>query len=77
MLYRYAEANGYDVSASSGLDVFPDADCVDGYAREAMSWAVASGIVNGFDDGTLRPSAGATRAQAVKILICFMDGLGL
>lgn len=77
MLYRYAEANGYDVSASSGLDAFSDGGSVDGYAREAMSWAVASGIINGFDDGTLRPSHSATRAQAVKILICFMDSLGL
>ena len=77
MLYRYAEANGYDVSASSGLEAFSDAANVDGYAREAMCWAVALGIINGFDDGTLRPSEGATRAQAVKILICFMDSLGL
>ena len=40
-------------------------------------WAVASGMINGFDDGTLRPADSATRAQAVKILICFMDSLGL
>ncbi len=77
MLYRYASANGYDVSASGGLDAFSDGGSVDGYARDAMSWAAASGIINGFDDGTLRPADGATRAQAVKILICFMDSLGL
>lgn len=72
MLYRYAAACGYDVSARAGLDAFPDGNSVSEYAREAMQWAVACGILNG-SDGKLLPAGEATRAQCAKMLTVFMD----
>ena len=70
ILFRYA---GDEARAS--LDSFPDADEVSGYAREAMSWAIARGLVNGIargDTAWLSPRGGATRAQVAAILARFL-----
>ena len=75
MLYRYAEAAGYDVSAAADLSGYPDAGKVLSYAQKAMSWAVAEGIVAGMDDGTLNPAGNATRAQIATILMRFCEGV--
>ena len=74
MLYRYAEAEGYDVSAAADLSGYPDAGKVQPYAQEAMSWAVAEGIVEGMD-GNLNPAGHATRAQIATILMRFCEGV--
>ena len=74
MLYRYAEAEGYDVSAAADLSGYPDAGKVQSYAQEAMSWAVAEGIVEGMD-GNLNPAGSATRAQIATILMRFCEGV--
>lgn len=47
---------------------FTDADEIAEWARDAVAQAVAAGIVTGFDDGTFRPNATATRAQAAVML---------
>ena len=68
MLYRYAgEYRGLDVSVRGDLTVFPDADDVSAYAREALSWAVGAGIIGG-SDGWLLPQDNATRAQVALML---------
>ena len=74
MLYRYAEAEGYDVSAAADLSGYPDAGKVQPYAQEAMTWAVAEGIVEGMD-GNLNPAGSATRAQIATILMRFCEGV--
>jgi hypothetical protein len=70
ILFRYA---GDEARAS--LDTFPDAGEVSDYAREAMSWAIARGLVNGIardDTAYLSPRGGATRAQVAAILMRFL-----
>ena len=70
ILFRYA---GDEARAS--LDAFPDAGEVSDYAREALSWAIARGLVNGIArDGAayLSPRGGATRAQVAAILMRFL-----
>ena len=71
ILYRYAQAKGYDVSAFADLSGFPDAGDIQSYATEALSWAVAEGLLQGFEDDTLRPQGNATRAQIATILMRF------
>ncbi|WP_454941426.1 S-layer homology domain-containing protein, partial [Evtepia sp.] len=71
ILFRYAESAGYDVSASADLSGFPDADQIQSYAAQALSWAVAEGLLQGFEDDTLRPQGNATRAQIATILMRF------
>ncbi|MGM9640037.1 MAG: S8 family serine peptidase [Faecousia sp.] len=73
ILYRYAEYTGQDVSARAELSVYTDVASVSEYAMDAMSWAVATGLIRGVSDTRLSPRTTATRAQAATILIRFMD----
>jgi len=73
MLYRYASSQKLAVSApAEALNAFSDRDTVSTWAVDAMRWACNRGIINGVD-GKLQPGAPATRAQAVKMLVSFME----
>ena len=72
ILFRYAESAGYDVSASADLSGFPDAGDIQSYATQALSWAVAEGLLQGFEDDSLQPGGTATRAQIATILMRFL-----
>ena len=71
ILYRYAEAKGYDVTDSADLSGYSDAETIQAYAQIPMAWACAQGLIQGFEDGTLRPAGNATRAQIATILMRF------
>ena len=73
ILFRYAESAGYDVSASADLSGFPDAGDIQSYATQALSWAVAEGLLQGFEDDSLQPQSTATRAQIATILMRFCE----
>ncbi|WP_454941830.1 S-layer homology domain-containing protein, partial [Evtepia sp.] len=75
ILYRYAQDQGYDVSASADLSGFPDAGDIQSYATQALSWAVAEGLLQGFEDESLQPGGTATRAQIATILMRFCEGV--
>ena len=72
-LMRYAERLGMDVTARADID-FPDAGEVSGFAKEAMSWAVAEGLFTGDDvTGELNPTDGAARAEVAAVLMRFIN----
>ncbi len=75
ILYNYAAAMGYDVSAAENPSPLShtDASTVSEYAIPAMKWAYSEGIVGGYDDGSLKPTNQATRAQIVAILMTAMN----
>lgn len=69
MLWRYAGSPDADGQA---LD-FTDADQADGWALEALRWAVDGGILNGYGDGRLDPQGQSTRAQVAQMLKNYME----
>ena len=71
ILYRYATYLGMDVSARSELSGYGDAGKIRNYAQEAMSWAVATGLIQGMTNTVLSPGGSATRAQAATLTIRF------
>lgn len=71
MLYRYA---GSPAASGEHLAGFADADEVSGWAADAMSWAVANGVING-RDGLLAPRSGATRAEMAAMLMRFCENI--
>ena len=76
MLYRYAGYAGADVSARSSLSSFPDGDSVADFAADAMSWAVAEGLIVGRGGGEgpyLCPEDGALRCEQAAILFRFIS----
>ena len=66
-LYRFAKYMDYDVTNTTDLSAYADADQVSNFAQEAFCWAVAEGIVNGTSETTLSPANTTNRAQ-----ICLM-----
>lgn len=68
ILYRYAGKKGYDTAVRGELTAFEDEGEISDYAREAMSWAVGTGLISGMGNGTIAPASTATRAQAATIL---------
>lgn len=74
MLYRYA---GAEAAKEDKLSAFPDAAKVSDWAKEALNWAVASGLINGVANanGTanLEPQSTATRAQIATILMRWLE----
>ena len=76
MLYNYAvKEAGQTADERGDLSAFSDADTVASWAREAVSWAVGAGIINGNDDGTLRPENGAQRVQVAAMVHRFQNWL--
>ena len=69
MLYRLAGSPRVDGSLSK----FTDAGKVSSYARDAMIWVTANGIVSGYTDGTVRPGNSATRAEVCAMLMRYKD----
>lgn len=67
MLCRCAGRMGLDTSASAPLEGFSDSAAVSPDCRQAVAWAVASGILQGAD-GSLLPRENITRAQAALLL---------
>ena len=73
LLYRYfTNYMGNMPDAGTDLSVFPDADQISDYAITSVSWVVASEIIKGYEDGTIRPADQVTRAQAAAIFRRFM-----
>ena len=73
ILYRYAQFKEYDMTAEDDLTRFPDGDETAEWAETFVRWAVAEGLLNGGDDGTLDPAGTATRAEVgrnVRALGC-------
>lgn len=73
MLYRYAcKFSGVDENQSlPPLLRYTDAGEVSDYAKPAMRWAVANGIIKGKTLTTLAPDGGCTRAQCAVMLARF------
>lgn len=68
ILRNYAAYKGLDVSASGDLSTFTDAASVSDWAKESIQWAVGSGLLGGYEDGTLRPQGTTTRAEVASVL---------
>ncbi len=76
ILYRYSQANGEQMAPGASLDSFPDAGKVHNYAKTALSWAIAEGIITGVGSNGktyLQPANSATRAQFATIISRYLQ----
>ncbi len=71
-LMRYAQMRGLDTSARADLSRYPDGDMVSPWGTEAMSWAVATGIISG-ENGRLNPQGTAYRCEFAAMLRSLCD----
>ena len=67
ILHSYAQKKGMDVSKTADLAGYADAANMSVWAKDAMSWAVGSGLISGRSASTLAPAGSATRAECAVI----------
>lgn len=68
-LYRFVtEYLKVEPMKGADLSTYKDADQISNYAKEAVAWATAEGLFQGFEDGTMQPKGTLTRAQMAKLL---------
>ncbi len=78
ILRRYADSKGIDTAKQADLSAYPDEGDVSSYAKEAMAWANAVGLIKGNKVGGtvfLQPKGNATRAQVAAILMRYVEKL--
>jgi uncharacterized repeat protein (TIGR02543 family) len=68
MLYNYAKSKGLDMSATGDLSAYGDAAGVSDWAKDAMIWAVSTGLITGKPGSLLDAGGTATRAEVAVIL---------
>jgi len=75
MLMRFAawRSGGQPEVPSLELGRFADAGKISAYARDAMKWAYAMGIISGRTGTTLAPAGTATRAEVATIIRRFEE----
>ena len=74
MIYRFAQAQGVDMTAdSSALADKTDAASIADWALDAVTWTSSKGILGGYDnhDGTftINPDGETARVEAAKVLV--------
>ena len=72
MMYRYANYLNLDTSMKGKLSDYPDEASVSGFAREALEWAVGTGLITG-DGGRINPQGSAERAACATIIKRFIE----
>ncbi|MGN0162706.1 MAG: S-layer homology domain-containing protein [Candidatus Ornithomonoglobus sp.] len=75
MLYRFAEAEGCDMSIGENTNIlsYDDIFSVSEYAVPAFEWTAGLGVMSGRTDTTLNPLDTLTRAEAAQILYLYRE----
>ena len=73
MLYGYASRSEQLTGDAGALSPYRDQANVSAWAREAMVWAVSTGIVCGTSPITLSPQKIGTRAEVATVVMGFCE----
>ena len=72
ILMNYAKYKGYDISMKADLSKFADGESISPWAKDAISWANAEGLIQG-SGSQLMPVDNALRCQVAAILQRFIE----
>lgn len=75
IIYRFAKAQGYDVSDKADISSYADSKDISDWALDALGWANKKELINGTSQTLLSPNATATRAQVAAILMRFCENI--
>ncbi|WP_159427378.1 S-layer homology domain-containing protein [Massilioclostridium coli] len=74
MLYRYAQHKKLDTSERTSLDEYQDGKDVSGFAKDAMEWAIGTGIIKGENNqNIINPQGSTDRAGGATMIMRFME----
>lgn len=68
-----------ELSFSDIIDtaIFADEDFISSYAKDSVKVLQKAQVLNGYEDGTFKPSDSITRAEAAKVVYAVLNKLGL
>lgn len=72
LLYAYSEYKSMDTSARTDISYFTDHADTHAWARQAVEWAVASGLLSGIGNNMLDPLGFCTREQTAVIIRAYV-----
>ena len=75
VLRQYATYAGLNTMDGVALSRFTDGSATSSWALAGMEWAVAKGLLSGYDNGALRPANGITRCELAAVLRTFSQTL--
>lgn len=75
LLFRYTEFKGLDASARGNLSFYHDSASISSWAKNAISWADAAGLMAGTDTGNLNPLDTASRAETATLFMRYLKDL--
>jgi len=70
-LRNFVKHAGADVNNGTSLHSFTDNSDAASWARIGLEWAVGKNLLSGYEDGTLRPGGGISRAELAVVLRTF------
>ena len=73
MLYGYAGRDEQLYGSDGALASYQDQASVSDWAREAMAWAVSTGVITGTSTTTLAPQKIGTRAEVATVVMGFCE----
>jgi hypothetical protein len=73
ILYRYAAMLELDTAAKGDVSRFADADEVSAYAKDAVAWAIGTGLMQGRGADSIAARGTATRAEVATVLQRFIE----
>lgn len=73
LLFNYAKWRGDSTDAEADLSGYPDNGEISGWAHEAMAWANANKIVNGYPNGNLGPNDKCSRAEIAQMIQNYLE----
>ena len=76
IFYRGAKAAREDGFSEIEMSSFTDAEDIADYAIEPINLLYKLKVLNGYEDGSFRPNAPITRAEAAKMIYTALEKLG-
>ena len=73
MVTNFAKAMGYEMPTDEGGGSFSDASSIASYAKASVTACQKAGVIDGYEDGSFRPNASASRAEAAVLYQRFLD----
>lgn len=68
MAVMITRAKNIELADNTPENTFTDAEQIADYARVSVAYLKNAGVINGYDDGSFRPSGNVTRAESAKVL---------
>ncbi len=78
LFYRYTKVTGGNIQGAADLSDYPDSGSISGWAKTAVEWAVADGLIGGATvNGAvcINPKGEATRAQLAVIFVRYVENV--